>query len=80
MSALKEIFPSKQVGVSIAPSTKKLYIIILLAGRINDMFDSNPSELYKHLVINLEKLGVGFIEFKSDKDPENYNGYGYPSS
>jgi len=69
VSALIEIFASKQVGVSIAP-----------AGRINDMFDSNPSELYKHLVINLEKLGVGFIEFKSDKDPENYKGYGYPSS
>ena len=44
------------------------------------MYDSNPQELYKYLLTQLDALKVGFIEVMNGNDCENYENYGYPAS
>jgi len=45
------------VGIKISP-----------CGRFNDMFDSNPTELYKHLLGELGKRRVAFVEVMQPPD------------
>ena len=44
------------------------------------MFDSDPLALYTHLIKELEKRKIAFIEMKDDNEKENEFNFGYPSS
>ena len=49
---IKEFGPGR-TGVRVSPT-----------GRVNEMYDSNPEELMKYLVMQLAKKHVAFIEIK----------------
>ncbi|CAD8148097.1 unnamed protein product [Paramecium octaurelia] len=63
------VFGNGRVGIKISP-----------VGRLNDQCDSDPLKLYTHLVKELEKKKIAFIEVKDDNDPANLFDFGYPSS
>lgn len=45
------MFVSEKLGIKISP-----------IGRFNDMYDSNPKELYKYLLEKLSLMKIGFVE------------------
>lgn len=53
IDALIEVFGSGRVSVRFSP-----------VGRVNDMFDSNPLELMRYLLPELEKRNLAFVELK----------------
>jgi N-ethylmaleimide reductase len=60
------VFGSDRVGIKLSP-----------AGRFMDMYDSDPIPLYKHLLIELDKRSLSFIELESavnDKGLYEYSG------
>lgn len=59
---LISVFGSGRVGMKISP-----------CGRLNDMFDSNPLELYKNLLIELGKRKVAFVEVMQPPDFRKVN-------
>lgn len=53
MDILIEVFGSKRVAIRLSPT-----------GRFGDMYDSNPIELMKYALKELEKRKLAFVEFK----------------
>jgi len=49
---LINVFGNERVGIKLSPIT-----------RFNDMMDSNPIELYKHFLIELNNRNIMFVEF-----------------
>jgi len=66
---LIDVYGNGRVGIKLSP-----------VGRYNDMFDSDPLALYSHLIKQLEKRKISFIEMKDDNEKENELNFGYPSS
>ena len=48
---LTKVFGSERVGIKLSP-----------IGRLNDMFDSDPISLYKHLLQELDRRNIAFVE------------------
>jgi 2,4-dienoyl-CoA reductase-like NADH-dependent reductase (Old Yellow Enzyme family) len=61
VDALISVFGADRVGIKLSPT-----------GRYNDMFDSNPVQLYTHLLKELEKKKTSFIELM--RGPEGLPG------
>lgn len=63
---LAEVFGKNRVGIKLSPVT-----------RFNDMMHTDPVEQYRHLVKELDKIGIAFIEFVETGDfpgiPNLYN-------
>ena len=57
MDELISVFGKDRVGIRISPT-----------GRYNDMFDSNPKALYKHLIQKLSEKNIAFLELKGASD------------
>lgn len=53
LDVLIGVYGADKVGIKLSPT-----------GRYNDMYDSNPLELYKHLLKEIEKKKIAFVEFK----------------
>ncbi|EAR89565.1 FAD/FMN-binding family oxidoreductase (macronuclear) [Tetrahymena thermophila SB210] len=68
LDALISVFGADKVGIKLSPT-----------GRYNDMYDSNPKELMKYVLAELEKKKIAFVEVKrhgfleSSKDPNQEN-------
>lgn len=60
IDAVIEVFGSERVGIKLSPT-----------GRFNDIYDSNPLDLLKHLLKELEKRKIGFVEIKRHALVEN---------
>ncbi len=65
MDALISVFGADRVGIKISP-----------CGRFNDMFDSNPLELYTYFLSELDKRGVAFVEIRKPEIFKSENFYG----
>lgn len=57
MDALIEVFTPEKVGIKITP-----------VGRFNDMFDSDPIQLYKYFLGELNKRLIAFVELTRAPD------------
>ena len=53
LKALIDVFGSDRVGVRFSPT-----------GRVSDMYDSNPLELMRYLLGELNELNLAFVELK----------------
>ena len=66
IDALVSVFGADRVGIKLSPSH-----------RFNDMFDSNPTDLYHHLLKELSKKKISFVEMVQTYDNEEFpNFYG----
>lgn len=69
VDAVCSVLGPGRVGIKLSPT-----------GRYNDMYDSNPLELYKYLLTQLSNRKIAFVEISRNFDAENYKNYRYPSS
>lgn len=53
LDALISVYGADKVGIKLSPT-----------GRYNDMYDSNPKELTKYVLKELEKKKIAFVEIK----------------
>lgn len=53
MDAVIEVFGADKVAIRLSPT-----------GRYNESYDSNPLELMKYLLKEIEKRNIAFVEFK----------------
>lgn len=53
LDALISVFGADKVGIKLSPT-----------GRYNDMYDSNPKEVTKYVLKELEKKKIAFVELK----------------
>lgn len=51
-----------------------------IVSRMNDTFDSDPVQLFTHLIQELNQREIAFIELKDDSEPDNFLNFGNPSS
>lgn len=51
IDAIKQVYSSDRIGIKLSP-----------VGRFNDMYDSNPKQLYWYLLEQLSKKEIGFVE------------------
>lgn len=58
IDALTQVFPADRVGIKITPG-----------GRYNDMFDSEPVKLHSHLLKELTKRKICFVEITQLPEP-----------
>jgi N-ethylmaleimide reductase len=66
MDALISVFGKDRVGIKLSPSN-----------RYNDMYDSDPINLYKYLLQELSKKGIAFVEMVQSADSPYFpNFYG----
>lgn len=56
---LIEVFSAGRVAIRLSPTD-----------RFNDMYDSNPLELMKYLLSELDKRNLAFVELKRDSPYE----------
>lgn len=59
---LIEVFTAGRVAIRLSPTD-----------RFNDMYDSNPMDLMKYLLFELDKRNISFVELKRDSEYETTN-------